>query len=169
MTTVFNDAGEGSAKASWVLMRRTRADTFRSANRRKNLHRFSMLHVAEPKNRTSIGPHPGRKKNQRFQSWKPAMSGALNLSSDFQHFLRLRCGWCVGQPSNSVAEYGRTACPIKAVLRPPPSVADGLDRARRPAVVCHQEFDGAVWLMPTRTLLPLSYFARVVIAIHTVD
>src|SRR5271169_2189818 len=58
MTTVFNGAGEGSAKASWVLMRRTRADTFRSANRRKNLHRFSMLHVAEPKNRTCIGPHP---------------------------------------------------------------------------------------------------------------
>src|SRR5277367_405465 len=80
MTTVFNGAGEGSAKASWVLMRRTRADTFRSANRRKNLHRFSMLHVAEPKNRTSIGPHPGRKKNQRFQSWKPAMSGALKLA-----------------------------------------------------------------------------------------
>src|SRR5271155_4454305 len=58
MTTVFNGAGEGSAKASWVLMRRTRADTFRSANRRKNLRRFSMLHVAEPKNLTCIGPHP---------------------------------------------------------------------------------------------------------------
>jgi hypothetical protein len=35
-------------------------------------------------------------------------------------------------------------------------VANGLDRACRPAVVCHQEFDGAVWLMPTRTLLPFS-------------
>src|SRR5271168_4832972 len=62
MTTVFNGAGEGSAKASWVLMRRTRADTFRSANRRKNLHRFSMLHVAEPKNLTCIGPHPRTQK-----------------------------------------------------------------------------------------------------------
>jgi hypothetical protein len=56
----------------------------------------------------------------------------------------------------SVAEFGRTASPIKAGLRPPPSVANGLDRACRPAVVCHQEFDGAVWLMPTRTLLPFS-------------
>src|SRR5271169_4469832 len=81
MTTVFNGAGEGSAKASWVLMRRTRADTFRSANRRKNLHRFSMLHVAEPKNLTCIGPHPRTQKNQRFQSWKPAMSGGLNFAA----------------------------------------------------------------------------------------
>src|SRR5271154_3274810 len=81
MTTVFNGAGEGSAKASWVLMRRTRADTFRSANRRKNLHRFSMLHVAEPKNLTCIGPHPWTQKYQRFPSLKPAMSGGLNLNS----------------------------------------------------------------------------------------
>src|SRR6195256_1235939 len=44
----------------------------------------------------------------------------------------------------------------QAGLRPPPSVANGLDRACRPAVVCHQEFDGAVRLMPTRTLLPFS-------------
>ena len=38
----------------------------------------------------------------------------------------------------------------QAGLRPPPSVADGLDRACRPAVVCHQEFDGGVWLMCRR-------------------
>src|SRR5277367_2387217 len=82
MTTVFNGAGEGSAKASWVLMRRTRADTFRSANRRKNLHRFSMLHVSEPKNLTCIGPHPRTQKNQRFQSWTPAMSGGLTTPPD---------------------------------------------------------------------------------------
>src|SRR5271167_2231122 len=79
MTTVFNGAGEGSAKASWVLMRRTRADTFRSASSRKNLYCFSKLHVAEPKNRTCIGPHSRTQKYQRFPSWKPAMSGGLKL------------------------------------------------------------------------------------------
>src|SRR5271168_1502277 len=93
MTTVFNGAGEGSAKASWVLMRRTRADTFRSANRRKNLHRFSMLHVAEPKNLTCIGPHPRTQKNQRFQSWKPAMSGGLKLRRRHRRERRAR-GTC---------------------------------------------------------------------------
>src|SRR5271169_6746742 len=79
MTTVFDAAGEASAKASWVLMRRTRADTFRSASSRKNLYCFSKLHVAEPKNRTCIGPHSRTQKYQRFPSWKPAMSGGLKL------------------------------------------------------------------------------------------
>src|SRR5258707_9436906 len=32
MTTVFDAAGEGSAKACWVLMRRARADRFESAS-----------------------------------------------------------------------------------------------------------------------------------------
>src|SRR5258708_32858248 len=32
MTTVFDAAGEGSAKACWVLMRRDRADSFESAS-----------------------------------------------------------------------------------------------------------------------------------------
>src|SRR5271156_6585957 len=81
MTTVFDAAGEASAKASWVLMRRTRADTFRSASSRKNLYCFSKLHVAEPKNRTCIGPHSRTQKYQRFPSWKPAMSGGLNVDA----------------------------------------------------------------------------------------
>src|SRR5271170_7045996 len=103
MTTVFNGAGEGSAKASWVLMRRTRADTFRSANRRKNLHRFSMLHVAEPKNLTCIGPHPWTQKYQRFPSLKPAMSGGLNFELPSAVGLR-------GRPSarQGPASSGRT-------------------------------------------------------------
>src|SRR6516164_8989074 len=46
------------------------------------------------------------------------------------------------QPSNSVAEYGWVAGPVKAGLRPPPSAADGLDRTWHPTIVCHQEFDG---------------------------
>src|SRR5260370_30901 len=32
MTTVFDDAGEASAKACWVLMRRAKADRFESAS-----------------------------------------------------------------------------------------------------------------------------------------
>src|SRR5712675_3656824 len=32
MTTVFDAAGKGSAKASWALMRRARADRFESAS-----------------------------------------------------------------------------------------------------------------------------------------
>src|SRR5207344_1215714 len=45
-------------------------------------------------------------------------------------------------PSTSVAEYGSVASPVKAGLRPPPSAADGLDRACHPAIVYHQEVDG---------------------------
>ena len=48
----------------------------------------------------------------------------------------------VAQPSTSVAEYGWVASPVKAGLRPPPSAAEGLDRAFHPATVCHQAFDG---------------------------
>jgi hypothetical protein len=54
------------------------------------------------------------------------------------------------QPSTSVAEYGRVASPVKASLRPPPSAADGLDRACHPAIVCHQEFDGKARLKCTQ-------------------
>jgi hypothetical protein len=48
-------------------------------------------------------------------------------------------------------EYGRAAGPVKAGLRPPPSAADGLDRASCPAFVGHQAFDGGVRLMPKST------------------
>ena len=48
----------------------------------------------------------------------------------------------VAQPSTSVAEYGWVASPVKAGLRPPPSAAEGLDRACHPATVRHQAFDG---------------------------
>jgi hypothetical protein len=41
-----------------------------------------------------------------------------------------------------VSEYGWVASPVKAGLRPPPTAADGLDRACHPAIVCHQAFDG---------------------------
>src|SRR5271163_4239245 len=43
------------------------------------------------------------------------------------------------------AVHSWTACPVKAGLWPPPPAADGLDRARRPAVVCHHEIDGKLW------------------------
>src|SRR5277367_4413414 len=48
-------------------------------------------------------------------------------------------------PSPLVVKFGWTACPVKAGLWPPPPAADGLDRARRPAVVCHHEIDGKLW------------------------
>jgi len=43
-------------------------------------------------------------------------------------------------------EYGRPASPVKAGLRPPPSAANGLDRACCPALVGHQAFDGGLRL-----------------------
>jgi hypothetical protein len=48
-------------------------------------------------------------------------------------------------------EYGRAVGPVKAGLRPPPSAANGLDRASCPAFVGHQAFDGGVRLMPKST------------------
>src|SRR5215470_20214658 len=48
-------------------------------------------------------------------------------------------------------EYGRPASPVKAGLRPPPSAADGLDRACCPALVGHQAFDGGLRLMQEHT------------------
>ena len=61
------------------------------------------------------------------------------------------------QPSTSVAEYGWMASPVKAGLRPPPSAADGLDSARHPTIVCHQEFDGEERL--TCRQVPMCYSA----------
>ena len=45
-------------------------------------------------------------------------------------------------------ERSRTASPVKAGLRPPPPAAKGLDRARRPALVGHRDFDGGFRLLP---------------------
>src|SRR5947199_1372523 len=66
MTTVFDAAGEGSAKACWVLMPRAKADRFESASSPRNLRRFSQLPVTAPKNRTRIGPHHRRRKMNLF-------------------------------------------------------------------------------------------------------
>jgi hypothetical protein len=44
------------------------------------------------------------------------------------------------------------ASPV-ACLRPPPSAADGLDRACHPAIVCHQEFDGKERLKCTQVAM----------------
>ena len=48
-------------------------------------------------------------------------------------------------------EYGRPASPVKAGLRPPPSAANGLDRACCPALIGHQAFDGGLRLMQEHT------------------
>jgi hypothetical protein len=59
MTTVLDGAGEGSAKASWVLMRRSKKRTRLGPQvRGEDLRRFSQLHRGDRKNRTGIGPHP---------------------------------------------------------------------------------------------------------------
>ena len=50
-----------------------------------------------------------------------------------------------GRPSTSVADDGLVASPVKAGLWPPPTAADGLDRACHEAAVCHQGFDGRIW------------------------
>ena len=42
---------------------------------------------------------------------------------------------------------------VKAVLRPPPSAADGLDRTCHPTIVCHQESDGQERLKCTQAPL----------------
>jgi hypothetical protein len=56
-----------------------------------------------------------------------------------------------GQPSTSVAEYGRVRTPVKAGLRPPPPAAGGLDRGSHPAIVSHQVIDGKLWLNPAQS------------------
>src|SRR5467141_2374459 len=48
MTTVFDAAGEGSAKACWVLMRRARADKFESASSAAKPSPFQGLAVCTP-------------------------------------------------------------------------------------------------------------------------
>src|SRR6516164_4739523 len=58
MTTVLDGAGEGSAKASWVLMRRSKRRTCLGPQvHGQNLRRFRHLHRVDRKNRTGIGPH----------------------------------------------------------------------------------------------------------------
>src|SRR6266849_1521478 len=65
MTTVF-DAGEGSAKACWVLMRRAKRTSLSPQALPRNLRGCSRLPVTAPKNRTRIGPHLGRRKVSLF-------------------------------------------------------------------------------------------------------
>src|SRR6266851_1115759 len=48
MTTVFDAAGEGSAKACWALMRRARADKFESASSAAKPSPFQGLAVCTP-------------------------------------------------------------------------------------------------------------------------
>src|ERR1700730_18496006 len=48
-------------------------------------------------------------------------------------------------------EYGRPASPVKAGLRPPPSAANGLDRACCPALIGPHAFDGGLRLMQEHT------------------
>src|SRR5262249_37220932 len=58
MTTVLDGAGEGSAKASWVLMRRSKKRTRLGPQvHGENLRRFRQLYRGDRKNRTGIGPH----------------------------------------------------------------------------------------------------------------
>src|SRR6266508_3431127 len=66
MTTVFDVAGEGSAKACWVLMRRAKRTSLSPQALPRNLRSFSRLPVTAPKNRTRIGPHLGRRKMTLF-------------------------------------------------------------------------------------------------------
>jgi hypothetical protein len=66
MTTVFNAAGEGSAKACWVLMRRAKRTSLSPQALPQNLRGCSRLPVTAPKNRTCIGPHLGRRKVSLF-------------------------------------------------------------------------------------------------------
>src|ERR1700704_6497123 len=66
MTTVFDAAGEGSAKACWVLMRRAKRTSLSPQALPRNPRGFSRLPVTAPKNRTRIGPHLGRQKLSLF-------------------------------------------------------------------------------------------------------
>src|SRR5712671_1155197 len=66
MTTVFDAAGEGSAKACWVLMRRAKRTSLSPQALPRNLRGCSRLPVTAPKNRTRIGPHLGRRKVSLF-------------------------------------------------------------------------------------------------------
>jgi hypothetical protein len=64
MTTVFDAGGSGSAKASWALMDRARADTFACAIDAQKLRRYAGLGLIDPKKRTGIGAHPESQKRQ---------------------------------------------------------------------------------------------------------
>src|SRR5882672_10808431 len=66
MTTVFDAAGEGSAKACWLLMRRAKRTGLSPQALPRNLRSFSQLPVTAPKNRTRIGPHHRRRKMNLF-------------------------------------------------------------------------------------------------------
>ena len=50
MTTVFDAAGKGSAKACWALMRRARADRFESASSAAKSSPFQWVASCRPKN-----------------------------------------------------------------------------------------------------------------------
>src|SRR5258707_214216 len=62
MTTVFDAAGNGSAKACWVLMRRAKRTSLSPQAPPQNLHCFRSLRFGDLKNRRGIGPHPGARK-----------------------------------------------------------------------------------------------------------
>jgi hypothetical protein len=64
MTTLFDAAGKGSAKACWALMRRATADKFESASFAANPSPFQEVCFEDPKNRTGIGPHLKAQKRQ---------------------------------------------------------------------------------------------------------
>ena len=50
MTTLFDAAGKGSAKACWALMRRARADRFESASSAAKSSPFQWVAFCRPKN-----------------------------------------------------------------------------------------------------------------------
>src|SRR5215475_967864 len=83
MKLVLDGAGEGSAKACWVLIRGARADMFRSASHGEIFQLHQKLLSSQPKKPdrywSAPAPHPAAREPQRFQSLTLAMSGGLNL------------------------------------------------------------------------------------------
>src|SRR5215475_6894643 len=85
MKLVLDGAGEGSAKACWVLIRGARADMFRSASHGESFQLHQKLLSSQPKKPdrywSAPAPHPAAREPQRFQSLTLAMSGGLNLAA----------------------------------------------------------------------------------------
>src|SRR5713101_4358522 len=93
MTTVFDAAGEGSAKACWVLMRRAKRTSLSPQALPRNLRGCSRLPVTAPKNRTRIGPHLGRRKVSLF-SPKSGYVRRSEISDSGRVALRAREVFC---------------------------------------------------------------------------
>src|SRR6516165_9933003 len=104
MTTVLDGAGEGSAKASWVLMRRSKRRTCLGPQvHGQNLRRFRHLHRVDRKNRTGIGPHQPARGRAESPVISVVQAGYVGRSEIIQLAQPAGFLWRGGQLSETMA------------------------------------------------------------------